>query len=686
MSDYLFEIYGEEMPSRFQEMAEKQIAQLFHDRLLAHHLTYTQIETYVTPRRLVAHITGLPDKQPDYSEERRGPRVDAPQAAIDGFARSVERSLNTLERRTIEKGEFYFASLTHPGRPLQELLVTLVPEILEAFAWPKSMRWGTSTQAWVRPVHHGLSLLNGSVVPLTWDIGGGMSIHFGHATRGHYLIDNTPLQVIDCEDYKKQLLKNNVMLSFNDRKQAIRDQVKALATQQGLLGDNDAQLLTEVAGLVEWPVTYMGKIDPDFMHLPTELLVTVMKRHQRYFPMYDGAGVLAPYFAVVSNGPAVQNGQNIVEGNERVLRARFNDARFFYENDSSVSLEDHGQKLTQIVFHAQLGSMADKVARLEKLTGHIATHVEQPREDAVHAARLSKCDLTTEMVIEFPELQGVMGRYYATGVSPETAVAIGEHYRPVSAKDDIPHTPLGRIVALADRLDTLVGFFGVGIQPTGSKDPFALRRAALGALRILEEGQLNIPLGTLLAWAIEGYAGSLTVPHGDVSTQLIAFCTERLSVFWKDSGLRYDVIRAVQRFLFIEPLATVRANATAIQLFCLSSDGENLSQGFTRAYSILSKEQAKDGVTYTQEVDQVLLQERAEKSLDAALNALQVDERDMKGSLESLASLRHSIDGFFNTVVVNATDHRVRQNRLRLLNKAITMMQKVANFEEIQVS
>lgn len=685
MADYLFEIYSEEIPARFQEDGANQLSQLFHEKLMAAHLTYQKIDTYVTPRRLVANIQGLIERQPDYSEERRGPRVGAPQGAIDGFARSVGQSIDGLERRASDKGEFYFATFSHVGQETRALLPDLVVEILENFSWPKSMRWGTSEKSWVRPIHRGVSIFNGEVLPITWDIGGGMHIQFGGDTRGHYLIDPAPLKVTGFADYQKALADHHVLLDMDARKDAIVKQVDALAAKENLTVGHEENLLTEVAGLVECPVSYLGTIDDAFMHLPPELLVTVMHHHQRYFPLYDGNGKLASKFAVVANRMTADKGATIVDGNERVLRARFNDARFFYDNDRKVSLEEHGKRLSDIVFHAQLGTVQDKVDRLVKLAAILAPRVDGNAPVLEEAARLCKADLVTEMVYEFPELQGVMGRYYAADSAPEVGAAIGEHYLPAGSGDNIPQTAAGKVLAVIDRVDTLVGFFGIGIQPTGSKDPFALRRACLGILRILEEGNLPISLGEVLDAAIAVYGDVLTVAAEELKSQLVNFCLERLSVFWKDSGLRYDVIRAVRRFLVNSPLPQVRQNAAAIQVFCSSSEGENLLQGFTRAYSILEKEQSKDGVRYDQDVDADLLSDIAEKKLLASLGEL-VFSDDMKHSLKTLAELRHPIDGFFTTVVVNSDDHRVRQNRLRLLHKVVSSMQKLADFEEIQVA
>ena len=560
------------------------------DKLAAAGLAFAAAESFVTPRRLTLAIAGLPPAQPDVSEERRGPRVGAPAAAVDGFLKSAGlAALDQCETRDTGKGGFYFAVIRRAGRATAEVLPELLRAAILELPWPKSMRFPAAPFRWVRPLTSIVALLDGRVLPL--ELG---DVPVGDATRGHRFLADGSFRVRDLADYRDKLRRAHVVLDETERRGIIAAELARQVAALGVQLKPDPALLDEVTGLVEWPVVLAGRIDPEFMDLPPEVLTTSMRAHQKYFACLDRGGNLAPHFLVVANIAADDGGAAIVAGNERVLRARLSDARFFWDQDRRQALFARVPKLAERVFHAKLGSVLDKAGRVMRLVAAIVPHV--PGADPAHAARaaeLAKADLSTGMVGEFPELQGVMGRYYARhdGEPEDVADAIAEHYSPLGPNDRCPAAPVSVAVALADKIDTLVGFFAIGETPTGSKDPFALRRAALGVIRLILEGNIRLPLRTVFrgAYAISGATGK------DPTDELLAFFADRLKVHLREHGVRHDLIAAVFAIGGEDDLVRLLARVEALASFLASEDGANLLTAYRRAANIVRIEAKKDG-------------------------------------------------------------------------------------------
>ncbi|MBT6095306.1 MAG: glycine--tRNA ligase subunit beta, partial [Rhodospirillaceae bacterium] len=531
MPELLLELLSEEIPARMQKRAAADLKRLVCDGLKAAGLEFSSAEAYVTPRRLALVIDGLPEKQPDVSDERRGPRADAPEKAMAGFKGSLPDGAVVEERET-EKGTFLFAIVDIKGRETTDVLAEVLPKALGDLAWPKSMRWADYDLRWVRPIHSLIAVFNGGEVPFPFG-----AVDADKSTVGHRFLAPDAIEISSFVDYKQKLLDAKVMLDPTERRAHIQAEAEKLAATDGLNVKDDQGLLDEVTGLVEWPVVYMGAIDDEFMDVPPEVLITSMKSHQKYFSCLDADGNLANRFIVVANTETTDAGKQVVAGNERVLRARLSDAKFFWDQDRKASLSSKAPALKDRVFHAKLGSMDEKVDRVQALAADIAVHVAGANKDRVRsAARLAKADLSTGMVGEFPELQGIMGRYYAIhdGESAEVADAIAEHYSPLGPGDVCPSKPVSVCVSLADKIDSLVGFFTIDEKPTGSKDPFALRRAALGVIRLVLENNLRLPLAPEFAKGAELY-GADNNPSGD----LLAFFADRLKVHLKERGVRH---------------------------------------------------------------------------------------------------------------------------------------------------
>nr|WP_186464810.1 glycine--tRNA ligase subunit beta [Azospirillum brasilense] len=513
MPELLIEFFSEEIPARMQARAADDLKRLVTEKLAANGLTFASAEAHSTPRRLALVIDGLPERTADVREEKKGPRVGSPEQAVAGFLKSAGlTSLDQCEQRDLSssggKGVFYFAVAEKKGRATAEVLAEIIPAVMGDFPWPKSMRWGTGTVRWVRPLHSIIALFGGAVLEGSFDLGGAQGkLVFGNSTRGHRFLSPDAFTVENFVDYKAKLRAAHVVLDRAERKAKIKADAEALAAREGLTLSPDDGLLEEVAGLVEWPVALVGTIDEKFMDVPSEVLITSMRTHQKYFALLDKAGKMAPRFVVVANTVTADGGKAIVAGNERVLRARLSDAKFFWDQDRKTKLEDRVSKLGAITFHAKLGTVAEKVTRVQVLAAEIARAIGADADAATRAALLSKADLVTEVVGEFPEVQGIMGRYYALGEgeNPAVAEAIAEHYKPLGPSDSCPTAPVSVAVALADKLDTLVGFFAIDEKPTGSKDPYALRRAALGIIRLILENGLRLSLQEIVCAAWNGY-------------------------------------------------------------------------------------------------------------------------------------------------------------------------------------
>jgi glycyl-tRNA synthetase beta chain len=690
MSELLLELLSKEIPARMQAQAAADLQRLVCDGLKGADLAFSSAQSFVTPRRLTLVIEGLPERQPDVSEERRGPRIDAPDKAIQGFLRATGLTLEQCEHRDSGKGVFWYAVIDRKGRSTVDVLVETLSIAITALPWPKSMRWGSETVRWVRPLQSILCLFDGRVVPFGFG-----PILSADATLGHRFLAPAPISAVkNFADYRQRLEAAKVLLDAADRRRVIAEEAALLAEKEGLSVKEDRGLLDEVTGLVEWPVVRMGRIDESFMDIPGEVLATAMRSHQKYFSLLGKDGKLAPRFVVVANRETADGEQQIVAGNERVLRARLSDARFFWDQDRKCSLESRVADLKNLIFHAKLGTIGDKVSRLETLAAQIAGSIDGANPDlAAHAARLSKADLGSGMVGEFPELQGIMGRYYAAhdGEPEAVADAVGDHYAPQGPNDRCPMAPLSVAVSLADKIDTLVGFFAVDETPTGSKDPFALRRAALGVIRLIVENGLRLPLGEVFRAAHAGYgSGALAMPTDKVGGALLAFFAERLKVHLRDQGMRHDLIAAVFALGGEDDLVRLIARVRALQDFLASDDGANLLIAYRRASNIVAIEEKKDGKSFDGAVSAGALAEALERDLFDQLGQATpnvekaVSEERFADAMGILAGLRGPVDDFFEKVTVNAEDGALRENRLRLLSGIRRALGGVADFSIIE--
>jgi glycyl-tRNA synthetase beta chain len=690
--DFLLELLSEEIPARMQAAGARDLLAAVLAGL--GDVAPAATRTFWTPRRIGFALEGLPERRPDRLVETRGPRVGAPEAAVAGFLRSVGLdSVDRCERRDTGKGGFYFAVRTEPGRTIGEELAALLPAVLDRMVWPKSMRWADNTARWVRPLHSILAVLtaggSGEIVRFAWRLGSDTSIASGDTTSGHRFLAPAPVRIVDFADYRARLAKGFVVLEEPDRRARIVEDGARLAASVGLRLRDDPALLDEVAGLVEWPVVRLGRIEARFMELPPELLATSMRAHQKYFACETAAGDLAPYFVVVGNNETRDGGRQMVAGNERVLRARLSDAEFFWKLDRQTTLESRVPRLAERVFHARLGSVRDKVVRMERLAAVLVRFVPGAETaPAIRAVLLAKADLSSALVGEFPELQGVMGRYLALhdGEAPAVAQAIARHYAPAGLSDPTPTEPLDIVAALADKLDTLAGFFAIGEVPTGSKDPYALRRAALGVIRVVLENRLRLPLRAVFGAALDAIGG--TADRARVADALMAFIAERLKVALRDQGVRHDLIASVFALGGEDDLVRLVARTRELQRFLETEDGTNLLSGYRRAAKIVGIEERKDGVAYGGKPDPALFVHPEEATLDGMLDpdelARLVGREDFGGAMNRLAGLRGPVDAFFEKVTVNVDDPALRANRLRLLARIRDWFSDVADFSRIE--
>jgi glycyl-tRNA synthetase beta chain len=679
MAEFLLELLSEEIPARMQARAAEDLKRLVTEKLKAAGLEFTRAETCVTPRRLALVIDGLPVAQPDVKEERKGPRIDAPAQAIDGFLRSTGLTRDQLTEVEDKKGTFLVAIIEKQGGATADVIAQIVPEVIRAFPWPKSMRWGAGSLTWVRPLHSIVALFGGAVVPFNVD-----GIASGASTVGHRFLSPARFDVADFADYKKKLRAAFVIVDPRERKLDISEHLDQYGQQNGLLPIEDDGLFDEVAGLVEWPMILVGNIDTAFMDVPPEALISAIKTHQKYPMFRDRAGKLAPRFAIVSNLVAKDGGKAIIAGNERVLSARLSDTKFFWDLDRKSTLESRVPALEDVVFHEKLGTLGEKVRRVAALAVELAKSIPGADPDlARQAAGLAKADLRTEMVGEFPELQGIMGRYYALaeGKPAEVADAIADHYRPQGPNDTCPTAPVSAAVALADKIDTLVGFFGVDEKPTGSKDPFALRRAALGVIRLVLENGLRLRLLDVF----QGAGAS-----SDTALQLLDFFADRLKVYLREQGVRHDLITAVFALSGEDDLVRLLDRVRALQGFLDTEDGANLLAAYKRATNIVRIEEKKDSASYDGAADAQRLVQEEEKLLHVrladAMKDAEADVRDERftDAMTALAGLRRPVDAFFDHVTVNAEDPDLRRNRLLLLSQIRATLNKVADFSKIE--
>ena len=692
MSELLLELLSEEIPARMQARAADDLKRLVTEGLKARGLETGEARAFATPRRLALVIEGVPPKSPAISDEKKGPRVGAPDQAVQGFLKSA--GLASIDDATVvkdeKKGDYYVARIEKPGRDAAEIVAECVVEAANRFPWPKSMRWGSSAFQWVRPLQSVLCLLGGKVVP--FEIAG---LKSGSETRGHRFMGPGPFKVKNFADYSAKLESHFVILDAAERAAAISTQAHELAKNAHLQLVEDEALLAENAGLTEWPVVLMGTFDNAFLDVPGEVLTTSMKTHQKCFSLRDAKSKkLASKFLMVANLLAKDGGADIIAGNEKVIRARLSDAKFFWNQDLKHPLGEMAGKLAGITFHEKLGSQKDRVDRIEQLAFELAGACDADPQDARRAAGLSKADLVSEMVGEFPELQGLMGRYYAeaVGTKPEIARAIELHYKPKGPTDVVPREDQGDAVAcavaLADKLDTLVGFWAIGEKPTGSGDPYQLRRAALGVVRIVTENDFRLPL----VKEIEAAQKKFKLKDGatkSVAPDLLSFFADRLKVFLREQGRRHDLIDAVFSLGGQDDLALIVKRVEALDAFLKTDDGANLLAGVKRASNILAIEEKKDKVSYAGGYDLKLLAEPEEVALAAAIEAVKQDTvaaiavENFAGAMRALAELRAPVDKFFDKILVNAEDKKLRQNRLRLLSEIRAATSTVADFSKI---
>jgi len=685
MAELLLELFSEEIPARMQARAREDLARLLGNALGEAGLEFNEIKTFATPRRLTTVVEGLPARSPDIREERKGPRIDAPDAAIKGFLKSTGlASADQAERRDDKKGAYYVALLERPGRATAEVIAEIMLELVKSFPWPKSMRWGIGRLRWVRPLQSIICLLDGKVVPFEVD-----GIRSGKETRGHRFMAHEPFKVRRFKDYEEKLRDAKVILDGDERARIILEGARKVAAKDGLTLLEDEALLAENRGLTEWPVVLLGSFDEEFLSVPPEVLATSMKAHQKCFSLRKKDGAIANRFIVVANLEASDKGNAIVAGNERVIRARLADAKFFFEQDRKVMLPDRVPKLKEIVFHEKLGSQYERVQRVWRLARELAPLVGADPDLAERAAILAKADLVSLMVGEFPELQGVMGRYYALDQEENEAVAdaIAAHYKPLGPSDDVPREPVAIAVALADKLDMLVGFWTIDEKPTGSKDPYALRRAALGVIRIVLENDLRLRLKEYLL-THQATAKFDPAVH-NLADRLLSFFADRLKVHLRDQGARHDLVDAVFALGGDDLLIIVR-RVEALGRFLDTEDGEHLLIGAARAINILRIEEKKDSRTYDESPDPTLFKRPEEKALAKAVDAVEkgsaaaITREDFEAAMAEMAKLRTPVDEFFDHVTVNATDPGLRANRLRLLNRIRATTLTVADFSKIE--
>jgi glycyl-tRNA synthetase beta chain len=696
MPELLLELFSEEIPARMQAKAAEDLRALITNGLVEAGFTYEGAQSHATPRRLVLSIEGLTAQSKDTREERKGPKVDAPQAAIDGFLKSTGLTLDQLQKQDDKKGQFYLAVIKRNGRMATDVIAELVPDVIRKFPWPKSMRWGSGTLRWVRPLHSILCCFDGEVV--SFDVDG---IKSGHTTKGHRFLAPAEISARRFEGYSLKLHKAHVIVDANARAQTIKAEAKNLAFAQGLEVVEDEALFKEVAGLVEWPVVLMGEFDKAFLDVPPEVIITTIKNNQKCFCVRDASGKLANKYILIANTVPKDGGTEIIRGNNKVIAARLSDAKFFWDQDRKVSLESLLPKLDTITFHAKLGTQGERVKRIEALAAEIAKTIGADVEKTKLTARLCKADLVTNMVGEFPELQGAMGRYYALdqNIDAEVADAIRDHWKPQGPSDTLPVSKVGQAVALADKLDTLVGFWKIQEIPTGSKDPFALRRASLGTIRTALETKTRISLMPIFETA---YGMKLPGAHLTVLSQwdsrqaprdlidLLSFFADRLKVYLKDQGKRHDLIDAVFALGGQDDLLVIVRRVEALSNFLSTDDGKNLLAGVKRASNILRIEEKKDGKSFDGDVNEKLLTLPEEVILHAAVTEAAsfarkaVDLEDFEGAMKAIAKLRVPVDAFFEKVTVNDADPAVRTNRLTLLTKIRAATAEVADFSKIE--
>ncbi len=693
MPDLLIELFSEEIPARMQVRASEDLKKRITDGLVEAGITYAGAAAFSTPRRLTLTLQGVLSESPTLKEERKGPRVDAPEQAIEGFLRGAGLTKDQLEIRDEKKGQVYFAVVEKPGRPTADIIADVLENTIRNFPWPKSMRWGSGSLRWVRPLHSIICILSdeSGTTPVALDIDG---IIAGDKTQGHRFMSNGSFAVSGFDDYAAKLKRAHVILDPTERQEMIWQDATNMAFANGLEVVDDRGLLAEVAGLVEWPVVLMGKIADEFLDLPPEVLQTSMKEHQKFFSVRNPKTGRIERFITVANRETRDQGATILAGNQKVLSARLSDAKFFWENDLRVAKGDGltawTDRLSNVTFHNKLGSQKARIDRIAAMAATLAPLVGAAVEQASLAAQVAKADLSSEMVYEFPELQGLMGRYYATaaGLPEAVAQACQDHYSPLGPSDDVPTAPVSVAVALADKLDTLAGFWAIDEKPTGSKDPFALRRAALGVIRLLLENNVRLTLTDVIAAHIGAIDPSL--PCDALTADLVAFFHDRLKVFLRDRGVRHDVIDACIAMDGNDDITLLVKRAEALGAVLSTDDGVNLVQAFKRATNILTQAEEKDGVEYSFGADVKFAESDMETAVFAALDTAEpkiqsaLAQEDFATAMTTMSGLRASVDAFFEAVQINSDNEIVRRNRLNLLSRIRSICSSVADLTKVE--
>jgi len=693
MPDLLIELFSEEIPARMQVRAAEDLKKRITDGLVEAGITYAGAAAFSTPRRLTLTLQGVLSESPTLKEERKGPRVDAPEQAIEGFLRGAGLTKDQLEIRDEKKGQVYFAFVEKPGRPAADIIAEVLENTIRNFPWPKSMRWGSGSLRWVRPLHSIICILSdeSGTTPVALDIDG---IIAGDKTQGHRFMSNGSFAVSGFDDYAAKLKRAHVILDPTERQEMIWQDATNMAFANGLEVVDDRGLLAEVAGLVEWPVVLMGKIADEFLDLTPEVLQTSMKEHQKFFSVRNPKTGRIERFITVANRETRDQGATILAGNQKVLSARLSDAKFFWENDLRVAKGDGltawTDRLSNVTFHNKLGSQKARIDRIAAMAATLAPLVGAAVEQASLAAQVAKADLSSEMVYEFPELQGLMGRYYATaaGLPEAVAQACQDHYSPLGPSDDVPTAPVSVAVALADKLDTLAGFWAIDEKPTGSKDPFALRRAALGVIRLLLENNVRLTLTDVIAAHIGAIDPSL--PCDALTADLVAFFHDRLKVFLRDRGVRHDVIDACIAMDGNDDITLLVKRAEALGAVLSTDDGVNLVQAFKRANNILTQAEEKDGVEYSFGADVKFAKSDVETAVFAALDTAEpkiqsaLAQEDFATAMTTMSGLRASVDAFFEAVQINSDNEIVRRNRLNLLSRIRSICSSVADLTKVE--
>jgi glycyl-tRNA synthetase beta chain len=670
MSEFLLEIFSEEIPAAFQTLAQAQLANTLTLKLKKEELPFESIKTFGTPRRLGIVITGLPSIQADRFEEKKGPQITAPAAAIEGFLKSTNTKRSDCEERCVDgKGPFLFATLHKRGTPTKEILGAALKETIGSFQWPKSMRWKSNDFSWARPLHGILALLDEQIIPLHIDV---LNITSSAHTFGHRFLSPHLIEVKNYADYKIKLAKHYVQIDPLERQASIQEQSKPLLKEKELQLAADTSLLQETANLVEWPVVLRGTIDKKFMDLPEEILITSMRVHQRYFATRDKNDKLAPYFLIVSNMETVDQGAHIIEGNERVLRARLSDAYFFWKQDMKRPLIEWNKPLENRIFQEKLGTLAQKIERLQKTSKRLQTFLPSiSSKDAEQAISLMKADLSTSMVGEFPELQGIMGGHYAKaqGVNGDIVLAIQEQYAPEGPYDTCPKEPLSVHIALTDKLDTLVGFFGIGLIPTSSKDPYALRRTALGIIRLLHENEWTVSVDDLIEAALEAH--SFEKDQKEKTATLVKdFIKDRLTIYLKPL-YSASLLNAVIDKAWNGSITQLNSKLAALKSFFDSPEGPDFINVYKRAANALKKEKTlKKGLNDTLFTSEEQNLFTAFKTTEATLQSLFSESfPDYTQMIKALASLKEPLELFFENVRIQDPDENLKANRLSLLSQ-----------------